>query len=92
MFGGDGNDTLVWNPGDGNDLVEGQAGANDTMEFNGAAGAEIFEASAAVGGRLRFTRNLGEHRHGRRRQRSGSTSRTLGGADATTVNDLTAPT
>ena len=87
MFGGDGNDTLVWNPGDGNDLVEGQAGADDAMEFNGAAGAEIFEASAAVGGRLRFTRNLGNIV-----MDVGTTERvdlrTLGGADATTVNNL----
>ena len=56
-FLGAGDDTFQWDPGDGSDTVEGQAGA-DTMLFNGSAGAEIFDASAN-GGRLRFTRNLG---------------------------------
>ena len=32
---GAGDDTFVWNPGDGSDTVEGQDG-NDTMQFNGA--------------------------------------------------------
>ena len=32
---GAGNDTFVWNPGDGNDTVEGQDGT-DTLLFNGA--------------------------------------------------------
>ena len=87
MFGGAGNDTLVWNPGDGNDLVEGQAGANDTMEFNGAAGAEIFEASA-VGGRLRFTRNLGNIVMDVDDTEEVDLN-ALGGADLATVNNLT---
>ena len=87
MFGGPGNDTLVWNPGDGNDLIEGQAGANDTMEFNGAAGAEIFEASAA-GGRLRFTRNLGNIVMDVDDTEEIDLN-ALGGADLTTVNNLT---
>jgi Ca2+-binding RTX toxin-like protein len=56
-FQGDGNDTFVWDPGDGSDVVEGQVGI-DTLFFNGAAGAEIFAASAN-GGRLLFTRNVG---------------------------------
>jgi Ca2+-binding RTX toxin-like protein len=56
-FLGAGNDVFQWDPGDGSDTVEGQDGT-DTMLFNGSAGAEIFEASAN-GGRLRFTRNLG---------------------------------
>jgi RTX calcium-binding nonapeptide repeat (4 copies) len=86
MFGGDGSDTLVWNPGDANDLVEGQAG-NDTMEFNGSAGAEAFDASA-VAGRLRFTRDLGNIV-----MDVGTTERVdltaLGGTDTAVVNDLT---
>jgi Ca2+-binding RTX toxin-like protein len=85
MFGGDGNDTLVWAPGDANDLVEGQAGT-DTMEFIGSAGSEAFEASA-VAGRLRFTRNLGNivmDADGIERV----DLRALGGQDATVVNDL----
>ena len=36
-FLGGGDDTFVWNPGDGSDTVEGQAGT-DTMVFNGASG------------------------------------------------------
>ena len=34
-LGGTGNDTFVWNPGDGSDAVEGQDGT-DTLQFNGA--------------------------------------------------------
>jgi Ca2+-binding RTX toxin-like protein len=56
-FLGAGNDVFQWDPGDGSDVVEGQDGT-DTMLFNGSGGAEIFEASAN-GGRVRFTRNLG---------------------------------
>ena len=54
---GAGDDTFQWDPGDGSDVVEGQDGT-DTMLFNGSNGDEIFDASAN-GGRLRFTRNLG---------------------------------
>jgi hypothetical protein len=86
MFGGAGDDVLVWNPGDASDLVEGQAG-DDTMEFNGAAGNEAFEASA-VAGRLRFTRDLGNVV-----MDVGGTEtiglRALGGADTAVINDLT---
>ncbi len=85
MFGGAGNDTLVWNPGDGNDLIEGQAGS-DTMEFNGAGGAENFDASA-IAGRLRFTRDVANIV-----MDVGTTERidlrALGGADAAVFNDL----
>jgi Ca2+-binding RTX toxin-like protein len=56
-FLGAGNDVFQWDPGDGSDTVEGQDGT-DTLLFNGSGGAEIFEASAN-GGRVRFTRNLG---------------------------------
>jgi Ca2+-binding RTX toxin-like protein len=54
---GVGDDTFVWDPGDGSDTVEGQDGA-DAMRFNGSNGAEVFDISAN-GGRVRFTRNLG---------------------------------
>jgi Ca2+-binding RTX toxin-like protein len=85
MFGGEGNDTLVWNPGDGNDLIEGQAGS-DTMEFNGAGIAESFDASK-VGGRLRFTRNIANIV-----MDVGTTERidlrALGAADTAVFNDL----
>ena len=54
---GAGNDVFQWDPGDGSDIVEGQDGT-DALLFNGSAGSEIFEASAN-GGRVRFTRNIG---------------------------------
>ena len=71
-FLGAGNDDFQWDPGDGSDTLEGQDGT-DTMLFNGTGGAEIFAASAN-GGRVLFTRNLGQHRHGPRRRRERSTS------------------
>jgi Ca2+-binding RTX toxin-like protein len=56
-FLGAGEDTFQWDPGDGSDVVEGQDGT-DKLLFNGSAGNEIFTASAN-GGRVLFTRNLG---------------------------------
>jgi Ca2+-binding RTX toxin-like protein len=56
-FMGAGDDTFQWDPGDGSDTVEGQAG-NDRLLFNGSPGAEIFEA-LVNGPWVRFTRNLG---------------------------------
>jgi Ca2+-binding RTX toxin-like protein len=57
IFLGAGNDVFQWDPGDGSDTVEGQGGT-DTMIFNGSNVSDVFEASAN-GGRLRFTRNIG---------------------------------
>ena len=42
---GAGDDTFVWNPGDGSDTVEGQAGT-DTLLFNGANVDEKIDISA----------------------------------------------
>jgi Ca2+-binding RTX toxin-like protein len=56
-FLGANDDVFQWDPGDGSDTIEGQENT-DTMLFNGSAGSEILEASAN-GGRLRFTRNIG---------------------------------
>src|SRR5581483_10047250 len=86
LFGGAGDDTFIWNPGDGNDIIEGQAGT-DTLQFNGANVSERFELSAN-GSRLLFTRDVAnivmdvngvEH----------VSVADLGGADTTTVNNLT---
>lgn len=55
-FMGAGNDTFIWNPGDDNDVVEGQAGS-DTLRFNGANIAETFDISAN-GSRVRLFRNV----------------------------------
>jgi Ca2+-binding RTX toxin-like protein len=86
-FLGAGDDSFTWDPGDGSDVVEGEDGF-DTMVFNGSAGGEIFAASNN-NGRLRFTRNLGNIVM----DVDGTEQvdlNTLGGADATTVNDLSA--
>lgn len=56
MFGGPDADLLVWNPGDGSDLVEGQGG-EDTLLFNGANASETIDLSAN-GARFRFFRNV----------------------------------
>ena len=83
---GAGNDTFIWNPGDGSDIVEGQAGT-DTLVFNGANIAENIDISAN-GSRARLSRDVGnvamdlngvEHIQ----------LNALGGADTITVNDLT---
>jgi len=54
MSGGNGNDVLVWNPGDGSDIMDGDAGADDT-ELNGGSNAENFSATPNAG-RVRFER------------------------------------
>jgi Ca2+-binding RTX toxin-like protein len=54
---GAGDDVFQWDPGDGSDVVEGQDGT-DSMLFNGSGGGESF-AATANGGRVLFTRNLG---------------------------------
>jgi Ca2+-binding RTX toxin-like protein len=54
--GGDGDDTIVWNGGDDDDLNEGGAG-NDTSEVNGAAVAERFTIKPSpTAGRVLFDR------------------------------------
>ena len=84
---GAGDDTFVWDPGDGSDKVEGEAG-NDTMVFNGAAAAENFDFSAN-GNRLRFFRTQGAIT-----MDTAGVDRVdlnaLGGSDNTVVNDLSA--
>jgi hypothetical protein len=82
---GTGNDTFVWDPGDGSDTVEGEAGY-DTMLFNGANGAEQVDLSAN-GNRLRFFRDVGNITMDTNDVERVD-FRALGGADTTTVNDL----
>ena len=83
---GDGNDRFVWNPGEGSDVVEGQAGT-DTLDFVGSNASESMDISAN-GGRVRLFRDVGnitmdvngvEHIQ----------IEAAGGADTITVNDLT---
>jgi hypothetical protein len=82
---GGGDDTFVWDPGDGSDTVAGGLGA-DTMRFNGAPVAEQMVLSAN-GGHLKLVRDVG-----------GVTMDTvgvervdvnaIGGADVVTVKNL----
>ena len=84
---GAGDDSFTWDPGDGSDKVEGEAGS-DTMVFNGAGAAENFDFSAN-GNRLRFFRTQGTitmDTAGVERV----DLRALGGIDNTVVNDLSA--
>jgi Ca2+-binding RTX toxin-like protein len=69
---GAGDDTFVWDPGDGSDVVEGQDGL-DTMRFNGANIADQVDLSAN-GSRLRFFRNPGNITMDTGPESSGSTS------------------
>jgi Ca2+-binding RTX toxin-like protein len=54
---GAGNDTFVWNPGDDNDTLEGQAGT-DTLLFNGANVAENIDSLRPTAGACTFFRNI----------------------------------
>ena len=82
---GAGDDTFVWNPGDDNDTLEGQAGF-DTMLFNGANVAENIDISAN-GGRVRFFRNIANVTMDLD-DVEGIDFNALGGADNVVVNDL----
>jgi hypothetical protein len=55
MRGGNGDDTLVWNPGEGSDEMDGDNGV-DTIEINGGSNDENFKASPLPGGGTRFER------------------------------------
>jgi Ca2+-binding RTX toxin-like protein len=55
---GTGADRAVWSPGDGSDAVEGESG-QDALDFNGSNAGEIVDVAAAPGGRIGFTRNIG---------------------------------
>ena len=85
VFLGAGDDDFQWNPGDGSDIVEGQAGF-DTMLFIGSDAGEKFDLSAN-GGRLRFTRDVDNVALDvDDTERVDVAAR--GGADTVTVNDL----
>jgi Ca2+-binding RTX toxin-like protein len=86
IFMGAGNDIFQWDPGDGNDTVEGQADI-DTLLFNGSAGDEIFNTSAN-GSRVLFTLNLGNITMDVDDIETLDLN-ALGGIDSLTVNNLT---
>ena len=83
---GAGDDVFQWNPGDGNDTLEGQDGV-DTMLFFGANIAENINV-AANGGRVLFFRDIAVGDDGPRTTSRASTSSALGGADNIVVGDL----
>src|SRR6202035_24169 len=84
-FMGAGDDTFVWNPGDGSDVVEGQGG-HDTLQFNGSNANEHIDLSAN-GSRLRLFRDVGNVTMDVNGVEQVNIA-ALGGADSLTVNDL----
>jgi Ca2+-binding RTX toxin-like protein len=82
---GRGDDRFQWDPGDGNDTVEGQAG-EDLLDFHGSNIGEIVEVSAS-GSRARFTRNIANIVMDLDDVED-VTFRALGGSDTVIVNDL----
>lgn len=81
---GTGTDTVVWNPGDGSDTVDGDG---DTLDFSGANVNENYDISAN-GSRVRFSRdvaNVTMDLYGI----SHLNLQTLGGTDNVTVGNLT---
>src|SRR5262249_15545640 len=83
---GAGDDTFVWNPGDGSDTVEGQAGT-DTLLFNGSHVAENIDISAH-GSRARLSRDVRDRPPGPNGVEHIEVN-ARGSADTVTVNDLT---
>jgi Ca2+-binding RTX toxin-like protein len=81
-----GDDVFQWNPGDGNDTIEGQNGA-DTMRFFGAGIAEDIDI-APNGGRVRFFRDIANVTMDLD-DVEGIDFRALGGADDISLADMT---
>jgi Ca2+-binding RTX toxin-like protein len=84
-FLGAGDDVFQWDPGDGSDVVEGEAGT-DTLLFNGSGADEMFDVSAN-GERVRFFRDVGNIVMDLDDVEDIDLN-ALGGADTVTVNDV----
>jgi Ca2+-binding RTX toxin-like protein len=84
-FLGSEDDTFQWDPGDGSDVVEGQAGT-DTLLFNGSAANENFDVSAN-GSRGRLFRDVAAITMDTNDVETFDI-RALSGADNVVVNDL----
>jgi Ca2+-binding RTX toxin-like protein len=82
---GAGDDSFQWDPGDGNDVVEGRDGI-DAMAFNGANISENMDVSAN-GQRVRFVRDIANITMDLNDVES-IVAKTLGGADNLVVNDV----
>jgi Ca2+-binding RTX toxin-like protein len=83
---GAGNDVFVWNPGDGSDTVDGQAGL-DTLVFKNAGVAESINISAN-GSHVSLTRDIGVVAMDLKSIETINVD-ALDGTDTITVNDLT---
>ena len=83
---GAGNDTFVWNPGDGSDQSTGQAGF-DTLVFNGNnnSARHISISANGAGAAFRVPRHVTMDLNSVERIELDA----LGGADNITINDLT---
>ena len=84
---GAGDDTFVWNPGDDNDIVEGQAGF-DTHAVQRRQHHRERSTSPPTAARVRFTRDVANVTMDLN-DVEGIDFNALGGADNITVNDLT---
>jgi hypothetical protein len=84
-FLGSGDDTFEWDPGDGNDAIEGEAGT-DTLQFFGSGASENINI-AANGGRVLFTRDIANVTMDLNDVERINYS-ALGGTDNIVVNDL----
>lgn len=84
---GDGDDVFFWAPGDGSDVVEGDAGT-DTLAFLGAGAAETIDISA-VGSRALFFRDIADIKMDLDNVETVQFF-ALGGEDKITVRDLSA--
>ena len=84
-FLGAGDDTFQWDPGDGSDVVEGQAGT-DTMAFNGSNVGENIDISAN-GRRVRLFRNVANITMDTNDVEAIDVN-ALGGPDTLVVNDI----
>jgi Ca2+-binding RTX toxin-like protein len=84
--GGGGADRFQWDPGDGSDVLEGEAGS-DVLDFNGSNAGENIEVSAN-GSRGRLTRNIAAITQDFDSV-EGLDIATLGSVDNVTVDDLT---
>ena len=54
---GPGHDRFVWNPGEGDDVVDGET-RTDSLEFNGSAGIESMTVTTPRNGGFRFFRRV----------------------------------
>lgn len=85
-FLGTGNDAFLWNPGEGNDTIDGGAGY-DTMLFNGSGANETIDM-LANGERFTFLRDVGAVVMDTINLEQVD-FRAFGGADTININDLT---